>query len=134
MNTQRPILVTEENSQNFSSDMQSATSAPSGSGPYDPGMEARVAKLEAAVEHIQEDVRDIKGTLAQLAPVVNRMDGFLQATLPHLATKSEIAGLRTEMERRPTARQIGATVGLLIAVASLPFWPQWVALFRTVLG
>lgn len=128
--------------------------APSGSGPHDPGMEARVAKLEAAVEHIQEDVRDIKGTLAQLAPVVNRMDGFLQATLPTLASKSDVAGLATKgemnalalatkddvaivrvaIEKRPTAAQITATVGLIVAAASLPFWPQWVALFKTVFG
>src|SRR4051794_7738135 len=63
---------------------------PGGGGPHDPGMEARVAKLEAAVEHIQTDVREIKGILARLAPAVDRIDGFLQATLPRLATKDEI--------------------------------------------
>lgn len=31
--------------------------------PHDGGMEARVAKLEAAMEHVQEDIRDIKTDL-----------------------------------------------------------------------
>jgi hypothetical protein len=46
----------------------------------DPGLEARVARLE-------EDVREIKGTLAQMLPMLVRID----ATMPHLATKAELA-------------------------------------------
>lgn len=34
--------------------------APPGEPPHDGGMEARVAKLEAAMEHVQQDIRDIK--------------------------------------------------------------------------
>lgn len=34
--------------------------ASGGDGPHDPHMEARVAKLEASMEHVQQDVRDIK--------------------------------------------------------------------------
>jgi hypothetical protein len=90
-----------------------------GSGPHDPGAGPRIAKLEATVDHIQEDVRDIKAVLAQLAPVVNRMDGFLQATLPPLATRADVereaASLRLEIKRRPTWAR------------SLPlsrFWPR----------
>src|SRR5690242_15233319 len=88
-----------------------------GDGPHDPGMEARVAKLEAAVEHIQTDVREIRGILARLAPVIDRIDGFLQATLPHLATKDEIDAeasmLRVDIERRPTRRQSLADIAMI---------------------
>src|SRR6266566_4120025 len=59
------------------------------SGPDSPGLEARVAKLEAAVEHIERDVADMKGVLSRLATVVDRMDGILQAMVPTLATKAE---------------------------------------------
>jgi hypothetical protein len=38
----------------------------SAGGPYDPGMEARVAKLESDVGHIQRDVSDIKTDLREL--------------------------------------------------------------------
>jgi hypothetical protein len=37
-----------------------------GSGPHDPGMEARVAKLESDVGHIQSDVAEIKIDLKDL--------------------------------------------------------------------
>jgi hypothetical protein len=99
--------------------------APSGSGPHDPGMEARVAKVEATVENIQTGVQDIKGILARLVPVLDRMDGFVQGKMPHLATKED-------MEKRPTWARITATVAFIALLASLPFWSQWVALFKTV--
>jgi hypothetical protein len=37
-----------------------------GSGPHDPGMEARVAKLESDVGHIQIDMAEIKTDLRDL--------------------------------------------------------------------
>src|SRR3954471_18300822 len=100
-----------------------------GDGPHDPGMEARVAKLEAAVEHIQTDVREIRGILACLAPVIDRIDGFLQASLPRLATKDEIGAeastLRVEIERWPTRRQslidiamIAGLIGVILTIGS----------------
>jgi hypothetical protein len=44
-------------------------------------MEARVARLE-------EDMREVKAILAQMLPMIVRID----ATIPHLATKAELAG------------------------------------------
>ena len=94
-------------------------------------MKARVARLEAAVGHVQEDVRDIRAALTQLVPVVNRMDGFLQATLPSLATRADVereaASLRLEIERRPTWARIVATLAVLAAIAAVPLWAEWVA-------
>jgi hypothetical protein len=40
--------------------------AGAGSGPHDPGMEARIAKLEAHVEHIQRDIGEIKTDLRDI--------------------------------------------------------------------
>lgn len=65
--------------------------APRGSEPHDPGMEARVARPE-------EDTRNVKATLGRLEPVLVRIDAQLQATLPRLTTKAELADLRSEVE------------------------------------
>lgn len=60
-------------------------------GPYrdSGGLEPRVARLEA-------DVAEIKSILNRLAPRIDEMYGFLTAKLPELATKAEVAELRTE--------------------------------------
>jgi len=55
-----------------------------GASPYDPRMEARVARLE-------EDMREVKGILARLEPMIIRIDAVVSATLPTLATKAELA-------------------------------------------
>ena len=115
------------------------------SGPDSPGLEARVAKLEAAVEHIERDVADIKTVLGRLATVIDRMDGFLQATLPTLATKVELANLRAEITaeiahleiaiaKRPTTATFVMVVALPITIAGLPYWGHWFADLKTMLG
>ena len=63
---------------------------PSGGGAYD-ALSARVARVEG-------DVRTINDTLVELKVMVARMDARLDAQLPHLATKAEIAHLETRME------------------------------------
>jgi hypothetical protein len=41
-----------------------------GSGPHDPGMEARVAKLESDVGHIQRDVGEIKIDIREIRKAI----------------------------------------------------------------
>jgi hypothetical protein len=60
-------------------------------GPYDSGMETRVSRLE-------EDMRDMKAAfvrvetgLADLRAAVARIEATISATLPHLATKADLA-------------------------------------------
>ena len=119
------------------------------SGPDSPGLEARVAKLEAAVEHIERDVGDIKAALGRLATVVDRMDGFLQAMLPTLVTKAELANLKADLEgkiagvrtdlsaeiaKRPTTATVIMVVAALIAIAGLPYWGHWLTGLKAMLG
>jgi hypothetical protein len=59
--------------------------------PYDPGHEGRISRLE-------DEMRDVKATLAQMLPILVRIDSTLTATLPHLATKAEMADLRGEIK------------------------------------
>jgi hypothetical protein len=62
----------------------------------EPGVEARVARLESDVAHIRGDVAEIKSTLSRLAPIIDEMRGFLTANLPELTTRAELADLRSE--------------------------------------
>jgi hypothetical protein len=55
-----------------------------GGGPYDPRMEARISRLE-------EDMRDVKSAVARLEATTIEIKAMLVATLPHLATKAELA-------------------------------------------
>jgi hypothetical protein len=55
-----------------------------GGGPYDRRMEARISRLEG-------DMRDVKSAVARLEATTIRIEAMLAATLPHLATKAELA-------------------------------------------
>lgn len=78
-------------------------------GAYDPHMEERLARLE-------DDSREVKASLwrlepmverlSRLEPMVERLVGLVEATLPHLATKAELADLRTDMHDRYTSLRI----------------------------
>jgi hypothetical protein len=52
---------------------------------------------EMRTERVEEDVREIKATLAELMPLIHRIDKRLNSELPHLATKAELANLRGDV-------------------------------------
>ena len=47
--------------------------------------------LEPRVARLEEDMRDVKAALSRLEAMVVRIDATLTATLPHLATRAELA-------------------------------------------
>jgi hypothetical protein len=59
--------------------------------PYDPAVELRVSRLE-------DDVRDVRSALGRLEATTLKIETMLVATLPHLATKADVADLRTELK------------------------------------
>jgi hypothetical protein len=63
---------------------------PSGGEHYDRNVEPRLSRVE-------NDVRDLKDTLAELKTMVLRMDARLEAVLPHLATKADLANMETKL-------------------------------------
>ena len=65
--------------------------APHEDGPYDPVMEARVSRVE-------EDMREVKAGQTRMEASLARIEALLEATLPHLATKADVAELRAEMK------------------------------------
>ena len=77
-------------------------------GPYDPSLEPRVARVEADMRDLRQDVK------ALLAMV-----GQIQAVLPHLATQAQIGDLRTELRDelagKPGKLYLWAVLGVLVA-------------------
>jgi len=59
--------------------------------PYHPALEFRVSRLES-------DVHDKWATMLRLEVIVTEIKATLDATLPHLATKAEVLGLRGAMK------------------------------------
>ena len=55
-------------------------------------MEDRVARLE-------DDMQEVKSVLSRLEPMIVRIDATLTSTLPNLATKAELADLRSDLTR-----------------------------------
>jgi hypothetical protein len=102
-------------------DILHSVSATGGSGPVDPGIEVRVAKLESDVGHIRSDISEIKASLGRLAPRTDEM----YAKLTFFATKEDIANIMREIERRPTRRQsvvdifaVVALIGTLLTIGA----------------
>ncbi|MBV8614952.1 MAG: hypothetical protein JOY66_14485 [Acetobacteraceae bacterium] len=64
---------------------------------------------------LEEDMRDVKATLVRLEPMIVRIDATLTATLPHLATKAELADLRSELADKPGKAYLWGMLAVLIA-------------------
>ena len=114
-------LLAESRAANNESAVGKVPLAPGGSGPHDPGMEPRVARLESDVGHIRSDISEIKSTLGRLAPRIDEMYGKLS----YFASKEDIANVRTDIDKRPTRRQsvfdivlIAGFIGTILTVGS----------------
>ena len=81
--------------------------APRDGGPYDPAMEARVSRLE-------EDMRDVKATLPRLEAAIIRIEATLTATLPHLATKADLAQLEVRLADKPSKTYMWGILAVLL--------------------
>jgi hypothetical protein len=80
------------------------------------------ARAEIRLDHLEENVREIKTTLARLEPIIIRID----ATLPHLATQAELAD-------KPGKTYLATAIGVLVAyvaglagLAALPVLTKFV--------
>jgi hypothetical protein len=47
--------------------------------------------MEARISRLEEDMRDVKAAVSRLEATTIRIEAMLAATLPHLATKAELA-------------------------------------------
>jgi hypothetical protein len=55
------------------------------------------ARTESRLTRLKGDVAEIKTTLANLVPLIHRIDERLTSTLRQLASKADLAELRTEV-------------------------------------
>lgn len=82
--------------------------APHDGAPYDPAMEVRVSRLE-------ENMREEKAARSRMEATLIR----IEATLPHLATKADIADLKTDIARldadKPGKVYMWGILGALLA-------------------
>ena len=67
-------------------------------------------------------MREVKAVLDRLEPLLNRIDERLNATLPHVATKAELANARAELSTTLADKPgktflVGAMAALLAAYA-----------------
>ena len=83
------------------------TIEPSAGGPYSSSLEARVSRLE-------EEGRDMRGSLTRLELAVARIEAMLAATIPHLATKAQLAELRAELAEKPSKAYLWLVLGVLV--------------------
>ena len=60
-------------------------------------MEARVSRLEEGMREVKSSIDRLEERTARLEVGIAEIKAMLEATLPHLATKAEVADLRTEM-------------------------------------
>jgi hypothetical protein len=65
------------------------------------------ARAEIRLDHLEEDMREIKTTLARLEPLIIRIDERLTSTLPNLATKAELAD-------KPGKVYLATAIGVLL--------------------
>jgi hypothetical protein len=63
---------------------------PGSGGRYGPDTEPRLSRVE-------HDVRDLKDTQADLKSIVTRIEAKLDAVLPHLATKADLAATQSDL-------------------------------------
>ncbi len=84
------------------------TVEPPAGGPYLQSLETRVSRLE-------EEQRDMRGSLARLELAAARIEAMLAATLPHLATKAELAELRMELAEKPSKTYLWLVLGVLMS-------------------
>lgn len=113
-----------------------------GGGPHDPGMDALIKRMDR-----------MESVLERLEPKITEIHASMTATIPHLATKAELTALQLEiahserrvsdqignesssltekLNSRPTTATIITIIGLLAALAAVP-WKDFLKLFGAV--
>jgi hypothetical protein len=64
------------------------------------------------IDRLEEDIRDIRATLARLEPPIIRIDERLTAELPHLATKAEL-------EKKPGRGELWGAIAAMVGAQAV---------------
>lgn len=77
--------------------------APYHGDPYHPRMEERVARLEEGMQEVRTSLSRLDERTQRLENTMTEIKAMLAATLPHLATKAELAAGLSEQNTRIAA-------------------------------
>ncbi|MCF3485150.1 hypothetical protein GUL16_15820 [Stenotrophomonas maltophilia] len=91
-----------------------------GGGGDDGDMEARIAKLEVAVEYIQRDVAEIKADLKTTNEALRGFGNEVNGELRGLAT--DVAAVKERLAHTPTTLQMWGAVAAIIAPIGAALW------------
>nr|WP_312953381.1 hypothetical protein [Stenotrophomonas pavanii] len=83
-------------------------------------MEARIAKLEVAVEYIQRDVAEIKADLKTTNEALRGFGNEVNGELRGLAT--DVAAVKERLAHTPTTLQMWGAVAAIIAPIGAALW------------
>ena len=75
-----------------------------GGGPHDPDMEAVLKRMDG-----------MESVLARLEPKITEIHAAMTATMPHLATKADLAAVRVELADKPGKTYLWTVLGVLVA-------------------
>ena len=100
-------------------------------------MKEAVAALRRGNENSSAHIKEMRDILYNLNPKIEHIHAFSVFTVPHLATKEDIAILKVELKEsiseRPKLMTILAVVALIVAFLAMPFWPDWWARAKLLL-
>ena len=74
---------------------------------YDPHMDARITRLE-------EEMREERAERGRLEAAILRVETILTTTLPHLATKADLAALEVKLADKPSKTYMWGILGVLL--------------------
>jgi hypothetical protein len=97
-----------------------------------------VGALSEKISAVERANAEISKSLIKIEPQLNDVFGFAKHTAPHLATKAELTTLESNLSRaigdRPTSGTMLAVAAIILAVAALPFFPEWWAHVKADIG
>jgi len=70
---------------------------------------------EIRIDHLEEDVREIKATLIRLEPLIVA----IHAQLPHLATKAEVGSVRVELAEKPSRGYLWGVMAAMVGAQAV---------------
>lgn len=74
--------------------------------PYDPVMEARVSRLEEDMREVKASNHRLEFMVSDLRVGMARIEAVLTSTLPHLATKAELAEVLATLPHLSTKAEV----------------------------
>lgn len=101
------------------------------------GLKEVVAEERRSNDGHDARITGIEQNVEALKPKIDAVHAFSQYSAPHLATKEDVANLKSELKdaisERPRLLTLIAIFGLIAAFLAIPFLPDWWSHTRSAL-